>query len=129
MKNDKTIIDFSKRNTESKWVDIVDNFSLKIAPIWFNYLSWILIIGVFQYLSEGQSLQQQKNIINFIKITSIALLWLYTWAIFYKVEFVNFPLIKNKKIEIIISVLISGGFAYGSFRLSTILVDIVKTSN
>jgi len=42
-------IDLKTKKTEAGWQKAVDDFWLKATPKWFEWLSWVLILGVFTF--------------------------------------------------------------------------------
>ncbi len=108
-------IDFDLKDTEYGWTQRFDQFILKAIPEWFNWLSWVFILGGLHYLSA----KSKNNFLVIILVFTYGALLSYFNAIFYKLEFINFPFFKKyKKIEIIVSLLISGLLSFGFWRLS-----------
>lgn len=80
---EKTEIDFRRKETEAGWIRIVDKFGLKGAPVWFSWLSWVLALGAFQYLFN-----KTGSIVVFVVIAiSNLMLLIYFMAFFYRFDF------------------------------------------
>ncbi len=127
-KNNKIIVDFQRKETEAGWIRIFDNFGLKATPLWFSWLSWILVMGVFQYLFERTRWGLAKTGLLIVLLISVWLLWHYFNAIFFRVEFCGLPLIRSNVCRRLASMIVSGVFAFGSWWLALILAGIVKQS-
>jgi len=80
---------------------------MKATPRWFEWLGWILILGVITFLArETQSLT--LNIVS--KVSYIALLF-YLQSFFFSLEFYGFPLIKTEQNRRIVSLIVSAIFS------------------
>jgi hypothetical protein len=44
-------VNFCRRETERGWRGILDRFGLAAAPVWFDWLEWVLVLGAFEYLA------------------------------------------------------------------------------
>jgi len=126
-KNNKIIVDFQRKETEAGWIRILDNFGLKATPVWFSWLSWILVMGAFQYLFERIEWGVAKTGLLIILSISVSLLWFYFNAIFFRVEFRGLPFIRGKRAWLG-SMIVSGLLAFGSWRFAFILLRILKQS-
>ena len=125
--DEKKIVDFKHEETEAGWIQLNDNFFRKNVPIYFNWLSWILILGVFQYLFEAAQVMKIKVLIGFILGVSQVSLLLYFNSIFFRIEFRGFPFIKSRGITSLISLILSGVLVGASWIIAMTLVAIVKT--
>ena len=127
--DDKIIVDFERKDTEAGWIRTIDNFAFKATPLWFNWLSWILLMGVFQYFLEKSQHILAKIVLGIIVFISATLLWCYFNAVFFRLEFRGFPFITKPKYIRIASFILSGIMAFGSWTLALALVEIAKSSN
>jgi len=80
---EKTEIDFRRKETEAGWFRIQDKFGLKGAPVWFSWLSWVLALGAFQYLF----LKTRSIAVGVVIAISNGMLWAYFWGFFYRFDF------------------------------------------
>jgi len=97
-------IDFSVRKTELGWQETLDNFWKRVTPLWFDWLQWILVLGVIGYLA-----QQSRNVIIIITYTfSYVALFFYLQGLFFSLEFRGLPLIRSKRAQRIASLILSG---------------------
>lgn len=124
--DNKIIVDFKRKETEAGWIHIMDNFGLNATPIWFNWLSWVLLTGAFLYFFEKAQNIFQKIGLGTIIAISIGLLWFHFNAVFYRVEFRGIPFVKNLRRSRIASMILSGILAFGSWRFALALVQIVR---
>lgn len=51
-KQDKIVIDFSVQKTEHGWGTVLRDFSLKVAPLWFNWIAWVITLGAIQFMHQ-----------------------------------------------------------------------------
>jgi CHASE3 domain sensor protein len=42
-------INLKAKKTETEWQKTLDNFWMKAAPQWFEWLGWILILGAITF--------------------------------------------------------------------------------
>lgn len=97
-------IDFNARKTELEWQETLDNFWKRATPLWFDWLQWILVLGVIGYLA-----QQSRNVILIITyVFSYIALFFYLQGIFFSLEFKGLLLIKSKRAQRIASLILSG---------------------
>lgn len=115
-------INLKAEKTEYEWQKIIDKFWLIFTPNWFNWLSWVLIIGAITYLAE----KSNNILLNVAEIISYLSLFHYLQAFFYSLEFHGIPFIKNEKVRRAISLLISAFLASGIFLFLSKLVFELK---
>jgi hypothetical protein len=97
-------VDFKARKTEKKWQETLDSFWKKATPLWFDWLQWILVLGVIGFLA-----QQSRNIVLIITYAfSYIALFFYLQGMFFSVEFKGFPFLKTKRTQRITSLILSG---------------------
>jgi hypothetical protein len=101
---EKIIIDFKRKENEAGWQSIIDNFGLRAAPLWFTWIKWYLILAGLQVLM----VKSQSKLIGIIAGLSVFLLWFYFNGFFFRIEFRNFPLIERKKLNMAMSMIVSG---------------------
>ena len=112
-------INFKTKKTEAGWLKILDNFWLKITPKWFEWLGWIIILGILTF-----GVKQTQNL--FLKFTlnfSYAILFLYLQSVFFSLEFYGLPFVKSKKIRRGISIALSALLFYGIWSFLKKLVE------
>ncbi|MCB4792052.1 MAG: hypothetical protein LHV68_09210 [Elusimicrobia bacterium] len=120
-KNKRIIIDFGTKKTEQGWIEILDAFALDATAIWFDWIGWILAITALQYLFQ----KSNNLLIGIIIGISIALLFLYFNAFFFRIEFKNLIFLKHERIKKNVSLVVSGLLAFGFWRLSIYLIQII----
>ena len=112
---EKTEIDFRRRTTEAGWIQILDKFGLKGAPVWFSWLSWVLALGAFYYIF----LKTRSIAVLVVISISYGMLLAYFWGFFYRFDFKGgVPLITEQRQQIA-SILLSGVLAWLSWWLAT----------
>src|SRR5207244_4219332 len=88
-------VDFRRRDTEGGWQGILDRFGLAAAPVWFDWLQWVLVLGAFEYLAG-------KTGAGFAQLFaggSIALLWFYFNGFFFRIRFKGWFRIRSARVE------------------------------
>jgi len=101
-KDEKFEIDFSRRETEAGWIEIYDRFGLTAAPVWFNWLGWIFVLGTLDFLYN-----QSGNILLLVLIiASYGLLYFYFFGFFFRFKFKGILFLASPRRE-------SRGIAYG----------------
>jgi hypothetical protein len=101
-------IDLKAKKTEAGWQKAVDDFWLKAAPKWFEWLSWVLILGVFTFLDKNYKIP----IVSAVTIISYLSLLFYLQSFFFSIEFHGVPFVKSDRIRRLISLLLSGILSY-----------------
>lgn len=115
-------VDFNAKKTEPQWQHVLDEFWKKITPLWFDWLQWILILGVIGFLAE-----QTRNIVLFIAYTfSYIALFFYLQSIFFSIEFRGISRVKSKRAQRFISMAVSGTLLIGVWLLLSSLIFLVK---
>jgi hypothetical protein len=111
-------INFKARKTELQWQEDFDNFWVGAMPLWFDWLQWIIVLGVVSFLA-----QQSRNIVLLITYTfSYIALFFYLQGIFFTIEFKGFPLMKSKRLQKVISIVISGILSFSIWYFLTNLI-------
>ena len=116
-------IDFKTKKTEAEWQRAIDRFWLALTPRWFEWLSWITILGVITFLAE----KTNSSAMNLIKIISYIALFMYFQSFFFKFELENIPGIQSAGIARLISLLISGSLAVGVWLLLQFAICKLRT--
>jgi hypothetical protein len=116
-------IDFNTRKTEAGWQKVFDNFWIKATPKWFEWLRWLLIIGVFTILSKTQ----ENTIIEYVLGISYVALFFYFQSFFFSIEFHGLPFVKSEKARRTISLILSAALLVctGLF-LSKVILPIIS---
>jgi hypothetical protein len=97
-------VDFRRRDTETGWLGTLDRFGLAAAPIWFEWLEWVLVLGAFEYLA----IKTGAGVVRFIVLASIGLLWFYFNGFFYRIHFKGWFRIQSRSVERVVSIIVSG---------------------
>lgn len=111
-------VNFKSKKTETQWQSSVDEFWLKVTPLWFDWLQWILVLGAISFLAK----QTENRILIFVSGISRFALFFYLQSLFYSIEFKGFP-IKSRRWQRIISLVISGVLSYGIWYLLSSLIS------
>ena len=111
-------INFKAKKTELQWQEDFDNFWIKATPLWFDWLQWIIVLGVLSFFA-----QQSKNIVLLITYAfSYIALFFYLQGIFFSLEFKGFPLLKSKRWQKAISIVVSGILSFSIWYFLTNLI-------
>lgn len=102
-------IDFNTKKTEADWQRVLDDFWMKATPRWFEWLSWVLILGAFTFLTE----LTQDGVLSIVSGFSYVALFFYLQSFFFSLDFHGLPFVKSEKIRRPLSLLISGILSYG----------------
>jgi len=124
--SEKVVFDLSRKETEAGWAAFLDRVGLSATPVWFDWLSWVLIMSVFQYLADAASSPLQRLALNGIIGISTIFLLLYFTGFFFRLEFHGLPFVRSERVRSVVSVLLSAGLAYGACLFSLALVRLVK---
>lgn len=111
-------LDFKDKKTEGDWHETFKRFWLAVTPKWFEWLGWVLILGVIKYATEKYN-SLPLNIINSLSFSFFFMYFLY----FIDIEFDGLPFIKSRKLRIMISSLLSGVISFGVWLL---LYTVIK---
>lgn len=116
-------IDLNTRKTEAEWQKAFDAFWMKATPKWFEWLRWLLIVGVFTILSKTQ----ENRIIKYVLGISYVALFFYFQGFFFSVEFHGLPFVKSEKARRTISLILSAVLlACTGFFLSEVISQIIS---
>jgi len=96
-------IDFSHKETEAGWLQLIDDFGRKAAPVWFNWIAWIFLLGLLEYLFK----KSHSVIVGVTIGISYLLLLLYFQWFFCRIDFKNVPVLCRIQNKIFISVFLS----------------------
>jgi hypothetical protein len=115
-------INLNAKKTEFEWQKTWDIFWIKITPLWFDWLQWILVLGVIGYLA-----QQTKNpALSIIYAFSYMAFYFYLQGIFYSLEFTGFPRIKTKRAQRVMSLILSGIIAFAAWLLISSVISQIQ---
>ena len=114
-------IDFAHKATEAQWQQILDEFGAKAAPVWFNWLGWVLLLGAQVYLVK----QVHSLLLAFTIVISVGLLYLHFHSFFYRLDFKNVPVVGRRLNKRALSLMISGVVAFASWRAAIWIALIV----
>lgn len=114
--------DFKTKENIRQSIKTWDNFWIKVTPIWFDWMQWILVLGLVGYLVE-----QTRNIVLFIVYSfSYISFYFYIQGIFYAVDFQGFPFIKSKRAQRGASIILSGIIAIIVWFLISSVISELK---
>ena len=114
-------INFNVKKTEKEWQNSWDQFWIAITPLWFDWLQWILVLGVLGYIAK----QTQNLFLAIIYVFSYMAFYSYLQGIFYSLEFQGLPFVKTKRAQRIMSLLLSGIMAIAVwFLISNVISEL-----
>lgn len=115
-------IDLGSKKTEAEWQKTVDDFCKKATPLWFQWLEWLLILGVVTYLAE----QSESALLKAVSGLSYWMLFLYLQALFFSLEFYGFPWTKSERARRIVSLVLSALLCLAFWWIFAHLVSEIK---
>ena len=121
---DQNEIDFSVKKTEAGWQHIIDSFFLSATPKLYEWLRWVITLAAITYVQN----KTNSAFISAVLQTTYLFTTFYFIANFYQFRFKGLPLIKNPKIALFASLLISGLLAYFTWYMVTEAVNAVVLS-
>lgn len=119
----KIEVDFSRKETEAGWIEVVDRFGLNAAPVWFTWIGWIFALGALQFFFEKSRSVSLAAVIG----VSYFLLWLYFWGFFFRFRFKGLPFSRRPAFAKFFSILISSALAILFWRAAILFsAEIAK---
>lgn len=88
-------IDFNTKKIEADWQRVLDDFWMKATPRWFEWLSWVLILGAFTFLTEPT----QDGVLSIVSGFSYVALFFYLQSFFSPWISMDFLSSSRKKLE------------------------------
>jgi len=114
--------DFKEKKTEAQWQKAIDDFWRRATPQWFDWLEWVLILGIMTFLAE----QTKAILLIIVSAISYAALFFYLQSLVFSLEFHGFPLIRSERGRRIASLLLSGVLSIALWILLSSLVSQIK---
>ena len=111
-------VNFSEEKTEAGWQKTLDEFWKVVTPTWFEWLEWVLILGVFALVAQ----ETGNLIVRAVTAFSYVAMFFYLQSLFFSIEFVGFPGARSYRIRRILSFVISGVLSFSTWLLPTTLV-------
>lgn len=118
MEGKRMTVDFSAKKTEAGWQETFDAFWKALTPIWFDWLEWVLILGVFTLIEQ----ETGNVIVGVATAFSWVAVFFYLQSIFYSIEFVGFPGVRSIGMRRSLSVIISGALSLSTWLVLRTLV-------
>ena len=115
-------INFNAKKTEYEWQQTIDKFSLKFVPKWFDFLNWIVLLGIFNFLAEYTHDWKLK----IIYLISVAGLLMFLQSYFFNIRFDGLPFIKSERAKRSISIIIGGIISTGVFILLSKIIPLIS---
>ena len=111
-------VDFSEKKTETEWTKSLDKFWKVVTPTWFDWLEWVIILGVFTLVAQktGNLLVQAATAFSYVAM------FFFLQSLFFSIEFVGFPGVRSDGIRRTLSLVISGVLSLSTYLLLTTLV-------
>jgi hypothetical protein len=100
-------INLRAKDTDLGWMKRFDRFYLSAAPHWFEWLGWVLILGVLEFLR----CKSHSIILTVVLGLSWLFFWRYLVALLDPLEIAGIPWLSSRKAKIIASTLFSGFLA------------------
>jgi uncharacterized membrane protein (DUF373 family) len=104
-------IDFGVKKNEYGWQKAVDNFWLAVTPKWFEFLNWIVLLGLFHFLSD----YTKDWKIKIVYLVSNIALYFFLQSFFFNLHFEGIPFLKNKTAKRLFSLIIGAIISLGVF--------------
>jgi hypothetical protein len=111
-------VDLGVDKTEEEWGEAMGEFFLNATPLWFDWLKWVIIIGVIKVVAD----KTQDPLVQLSLGISYIFLMLYLMGFFYRIDF-HIPSIKSEGKRLIISALLSGLLSTSIFIFLNHLTD------
>jgi hypothetical protein len=113
-------IDLSaKAKTEVESQKVWDQLWINITPLWFDWLQWVLVLGVIGYIAN----ESQNVFLRIIYAFSYMAFYFYIQGIFYSLEFQRLPFVKTKRAKRMMSVALSGIMAVAIWVLISSVIS------
>jgi hypothetical protein len=117
-------IDLRHQETEAGWQGVIDRFALSATPRWFEWLGWVLVLAAFEFVAT----KSDNPGVRVAVAASIALLWLYFNAFFFRFHFKGWPWITSVGVERSISLVLSGALATLCYLAARWIVGVVAAT-
>ncbi len=117
-------VNFRRRETEGGWFRTLDRFGLAAAPVWFDWLEWVLVLGAFEYFA-GKNGAWLARLISAI---SIPILWFYFNGFFFRIYFRGWFRIRSANTERIVSIFVSGILASGCWYAAQAIAKTIAAN-
>jgi len=114
-------IDLKVKKTESEWQRAIEKFALAAVPKWFEWLGWVLILGVLTFVARETNSVAVKIILGI----SGGLFFLYFSNVFYRFEWENIPFVRSRAVARIVSIALAGGIGVGLWFLFERVIDVL----
>jgi len=118
------IIDLDKKKTEAGWQRGLDVFFITAIPKWFEFLNWLVILGLFRYLV----VVTDNLLIKLIYYLSIIGLYKYIEAMIFNIRFKSRGFSKLGKYRRVISFTLSFLVITLIFQSLNIVVKLITLS-
>lgn len=99
-----TEVNLRAEQTEAEWLQAFDRFWMRFTPRWFDWLQWILVLGVIKFIAA----ETQNKFVDTAYQLSHFGLYFYLQALFFSIEFEGFPVLKSRCAQRVASLLLSG---------------------
>lgn len=119
MERERYIIDLTAKRTEHDWAAIFDRFWLTATPKLFEWFGWVLTLGAVLWVAKKTHSDVLQTVVY---VMYVAVLFYYA-AFFTRFEIRGLPLVKGRKAEFTVSLILSGAIAYLTVLLVTHGVD------
>lgn len=97
-------INLLAKKTEYEWQKAFDGFLLSYIPKWYEFLNWIVLLGIFNFLTD---LTKDWKI-KILYIISNVGLFFYLQSYFFNIHITGTQLIKSKAAKRFFSLFIGG---------------------
>jgi len=117
-------IDFAAKKDEAGWQGVIDNFFLSATPKLYEWLRWVITLAALTYVQHKTN---STSVLVILRVT-YTFTFFYFIAYFFQFRFKGLPLLKNPKLALFSSLLISGLLAYFTWYIVTEAVNAVAQS-
>lgn len=98
---------WNAKKTEAEWIEITDKFFLNIAPKWFTFISWLIMLGILKYIDQIS----ESRWISLLYGISFMLMYFYLQSLLYNFPFYKLlpkKLVLSKRFASVFSIIFAG---------------------
>src|SRR6266702_249654 len=124
MEDEKRPVDFSIKKTENQWQRATDRFWLEATPKLFEWFRWVISLAALTYVAKKADNHVLQSLVGCANFAVLA----YYFAYFSQFELRGLPFIKSRRVELLLSVLVSCAIAYLTYQLVNYSVNVLVSS-
>ena len=115
-------INLAAKKTEYEWQKAMDGFLLTYIPKWYEFLNWIVLLGIFNFLTD---LTKDWKIKTLYIISNVGLFF-YLQSYFFNIHIAGIPLIKSRAAKRFFSLIIGGLISIGVYFLINSIIPKIS---